>query len=103
MKLTGKENHDFPLDEAAKWTANYRAKHPEGIKGHYFGEDAIKKIMTQKHCIGIRIYYALDEKSQQQLIIVGTDKEGNDLYQGLIAERSFACPPICGANNPLNS
>lgn len=103
MKFTGKEEHDFPLDQASQWTANYRKKNPDLKKGHAFGEQAIKKILTQKHCVGMRIYYALDEKGQQQLIVVGIDKEGNDLYQGLIAERSVDCPPICGVNNPLNS
>lgn len=103
MSFTGKEDHDFPLDKASKWTANYRAKFPEGIKGHYFGEQAIKKILTQKHCVGLRIYNALDERGIQQLIIVGVDRDQNDLFEGLLAERSISCPPVCGVDNPLNS
>lgn len=103
MSFTGKEDHDFPLKTAAEWTANYREKNPNAIKGHYFGENAIKKILAQKECVGIRIYYALDEKGVQQLIITGVDKHENDLFNGLLAERSTPCPPFCGIKNPLNS
>ena len=103
MSFTGKENQDIPLKEASEWTANYRKINPDSIKGHLFGEDAIKKILTQKHCVGIRVYYALDDKEQKQLIVVGVDKNENDLYEGRLADRSVPCPPTCGNNNPLNS
>jgi hypothetical protein len=103
MSFTGKEDHSFPLAQAAEWTANYRKQHPGETQGHYFGEHALKQIMNQHHCVGIRIYYALNEQGEKQLIIVGVDKHENDLFQGLLAERSVACPPFCGIKNPLNS
>lgn len=102
MNLTGREKHDFPLDEAAKWTKNYREKNPNETLAHYFGEKAIRKIFSQPYCIGMRIYYALNDEGEKQLIIVGVDKNGDDIYQGLIAERSIPCPPICGTSGPLN-
>jgi hypothetical protein len=46
-------------------------------------------------------YYALDENGKQQLIIVGVDSNENDLYQGVIADRSISCPPNCPTNSPL--
>jgi hypothetical protein len=103
MSFNGKEDHDFPLPEAALWTANYRKQNPDGIIAHYFGEEAIRKILHQPHCVGIRIYYALNDAGEKQLIIVGVDKDENDLYQGHIAERSRSCPPFCGHKSPLNS
>lgn len=103
MSFTGKEDHDFPLKEAAQWTANYRKQNPDSTIAHYFGEQAIKKIMNQPHCVGIRIYYALNEAGEKQLIIVGVDKHENDMEEGLIAERSRSCPPFCGHKSPLNS
>jgi hypothetical protein len=103
MSFTGKEEHDFPLKEAAVWTANYRKQYPDETTAHYFGEEIIRKIIHQPHCVGIRIYYALNEAGEKNLIIVGVDADENDLDQGIIAERSRACPPFCGHKNPLNS
>ena len=101
MAFTGDEAEEFPLKTAAEWTANYRKSNPEGIKGHFFGVKIIEKILKQQGCVGIRCYYALDEKGVQQLIIVGADKDENDLYEGIIAEVSLPCPPFCPNGSPL--
>lgn len=103
MSFTGNEDHAITLQEASDWTANYRNANPGQTQGHFFGKNAISAILNQSGCVGIRIYYALDENGQKQLIITGVDSNENDLYNGLLAERSFHCPPDCGASNPLNS
>lgn len=103
MSFTGKENHDIPLSEAAAWTKNYRDANPGQTQGHYFGKDAISAILNQNGCVGIRIYYAISDTGQKQLIIVGVDANENDLFNGLLAERSVNCPPDCSSANPLNS
>lgn len=103
MSFTGNEDHNIPLSTAANWTKNYRTANPGSTKGHFFGKDAIQAILTQNNCVGMRIYYALDETGKKQLIVVGTDASENDLFNGLLAERSIDCPPTCGINNPLNS
>jgi hypothetical protein len=101
--FTGHEDHDFPLDTAAAWTKFYREANPGATKGHYFGKDAINSILEQASCVGIRIYYALDDTEKKHLIVVGVQANGNDLVNGLLAERSIDCPPTCGIDNPLNS
>lgn len=104
MTLTGNENHDFPLDTASQWTANYRNSITPGTPiAHCFGKSAIQEIFAQEGCVGMRIYYALDSTGKKQLIVVGVDSSGNDLYNGLLAERSFVCPQDCSAANPLNT
>lgn len=103
MAFTGNENHDIPLSTASQWTANYRNANPNQTKGHFFGKNAIDAILAQQGCVGIRIYYALDDSGSKQLILVGVTSDGNDLYNGLLAERSFKCPPDCGNANPLNA
>jgi hypothetical protein len=103
MAFTGNEDHDIPLQTAAEWTKNYRTNNPGQTQGHYFGKTAIDAILAQAGCVGIRIYYALDELGAKQLIITGVDAHENDLYNGLLAERSQKCPPTCGMMNPLNS
>lgn len=104
MSFTGHEDHSIPLATAAAWTANFRRTiQPTDVKGHFFGKDAIQAILNQSGCVGIRIYYALDDSNVKQLIIVGVKSNESDLYNGLLAERSVPCPPLCGDGNPLNT
>ncbi len=104
MAFTGNEAEEFPLATAAEWTKNYRATiRPGETLGHFFGKNIINTVLAQTGVVGIRMYYALDGDGKKQLIVVGTDANENDLYRGIIAERSAACPPFCGGGNPLNS
>jgi hypothetical protein len=103
MSFTGNENHDIPLATAAEWTKNYRNANPNATKAHFFGREAIEAILAQESCVGIRIYYALDDTGEKHLILVGADANENDLYLGKLAERSKPCPSMCGIANPLNS
>jgi hypothetical protein len=103
MGFTGHEDHDIPLSTASAWTKNYRIANPGQTLGNFFGKDAIEAILAQDTCVGIRIYYALDDTGAKQLIIVGADSNENDLYNGLLAERALLCPPNCSTSNPLNS
>ena len=104
MSFTGNENHDIPLAEAAAWTKNYRDASGTGATiAHFFSKAAIKAILDQENCVGIRMYYALDPDGKKHLILVGADANENDLYQGKLAERSKGCPSYCSSANPLNS
>ena len=103
MSFTGNENHDITLQEASAMTANYRNASPGAVLGHYFGNSAISAILAQTGCVGIRMYYAITNEGVKQLVLVGVDSNGNDLYNGLLADRSYNCPPDCGNSNPLNT
>jgi hypothetical protein len=104
MSFTGHEDHFIPLPEASEWTANYRNVNAAGSTiAHFFGKDAIQAILNQSNCVGIRIYYAIDNLGEKQLIIVGANAAENDLYQGLLADKSYPCPAQCSTPNPLNS
>lgn len=100
--FTGNEGEEFPLATAAEWTANYRAANPEGVHAHFFGNTILNKILAQPGCVGLRMYYALDENGVQQMIVVGVNADESDQYTKTIAERSVACPPFCGGGSPLN-
>jgi len=104
MSFTGQENHSITLQEASEWTANYRETISSGDTiAHFFGKDAINSILAQSGCVGIRIYYALDQNGAKHLILVGADSSENDLYNGVLAEMSQPCPNHCSSSNPLNS
>ena len=74
------------------------------LRGEYYGRDAIEAIVGQENCVGIRIYYALDESMMQKLVLVDVDVSENDLYIGASAEKGLVFHPAFGAYaNPLNS
>jgi hypothetical protein len=103
MSFTGTENHDISLVEASKWTKNYRTKNPGELKAHFLGKNAIQAILNQVGCVGIRIYYALDDNNVKHLVLVGANADENDLYNGLLAERTRPCPTFCDkSGSPLN-
>lgn len=102
MAFTGKEGGEITIEQGANMTENYRNSHPEGLKGHFFGRDILEKILKQEGCVGIRMYYGLDEDDVQALVIVGADADENDMT-GLVADISTPCPSRCGASNDLNS
>ena len=103
--FSGLENHDISLELASKWTKNFRTENPDpnAIKAHFFGKDCITKILEQEECVGIRMYYSIDDTEKKHLILVGVKEDGGDLYNGLIADRSFTCPPYCGGGGDFTN
>jgi hypothetical protein len=104
MSFTGHEDHSIPLSTAAEWTANYRESMPQGAPiANFFGRDAIEEILAQNGCVGIRIYYAINDQDKPNLILVGVNADGNDQYQEALAEMALQSPPYNSVDNPLNS
>lgn len=101
MEISGNEGGPIDFDQAKKWTANYRESGSGKTKAHLFGSETIKKLLDQEGCEAMRIYYALDDKGEQQLILVGTDVKGNDMTKGLILDMSVPCPPDCPDDSGL--
>jgi hypothetical protein len=108
-------NEGKSMDEALvkKWIQQH-ADHHE-TKAHFFGREIIEKILRQPDCVGIRIYYAMDNKNQKQLILVGGDERGNNMWPSAkpkrgkkmldddggntVADMSAPCPPNCPPNS----
>jgi hypothetical protein len=106
MSFTGNEGESISLSTAATMTATYRSQNPYKKKGHFMGSTILNSILAQTGCVGIRVYYGLDgtgSSATQELIFVGVDANGDDLYNGIVADRAIPCPSVCGTNNPLNS
>jgi hypothetical protein len=102
MAFTGKEQHQITLEEAIKLISNFRNKQSgDVIKAHYFGKEALQKLLDQEGCVGIRIYYAAQDDGTPELVIVGVDENGKDLEEGVILERNYPCPPYCDEKSKL--
>lgn len=103
----GDEGGPLPLETATQWIRNYRDGNPDQLQAHFFGNEIIKQLLAEEGCVGIRIYYALDENGQRQLLLVGTDSKGEDLLPApggrtdeggnIIADYSLPCPSYCGS------
>lgn len=103
MAFDGTEGEVVSLNEAAGWTANYRDTiEPGDIIGHFYGKEKISALLNQTDCVGIRIYHGIDDDGQKNLILVGTNANGDDLTN-IVVERGSPCPPTCSRANSLNS
>ncbi|PKV63122.1 hypothetical protein [Pontibacter ramchanderi] len=98
MKVTGKEGGPIDRNQAKRWTAKYRTSGRGKTNSHLFGAETVRNLLEQEGCVGMRIYYALDDNGEQQLLLVGTDAEGNDMTEGLILDLASPCPPDCSVN-----
>ncbi len=103
MAFNGTESKKVTLAEASVWTSNYRRTINQGeIIAHFFGKEKLNDILSQSGCMGIRIYYGLDD-GKKNLIIVGADANEDDMVNGVILEKSLPCPTVCSSSNSLNS
>jgi hypothetical protein len=103
----GSEGDPLDLGTAKKWAANYRAtlSDADEIQAHYFGFEIIKQILSQPGCVGIRMYYAIDDSGEKKLILVGVDSNGENLMPSengktsdegnILGDYSLPCPDYC--------
>jgi len=107
--FNGSEGEPIDLKTTREWTANYRREFPDETKAHFFGFEILQKILKQDRCMGIRIYYALNEKGEKQLILTGATADGNNQLPATlefnaadpntIADASYPCPSFCAGND----
>lgn len=102
-KFNGTEGEVISLESASEMTERYRESTPKNdIKAHFIGKKALRELLRQRGCVGIRIYYGLDADNEQQLVLVGTNSQGDDMLR-LIYDKCAPCPDQCSNPNPLNS
>jgi hypothetical protein len=122
--FSGNEGHFIPVQEAAKHTKSFRAKHADhGAFAHFFGASVIEKLLRQPGCVGIRIYHSTNEKGERDLVIVGVTADGEDILVlkdtsdtkggvmlpassgggGSAATGGNPCPNYCPKQSPLPS
>jgi hypothetical protein len=104
MAFNGDEGSVVTLAEASGWTANYRRTIPAGeIISQFVGKNQLMKILNQKGCMGVRVYYGIGDDGKKNLIFVGATADENDMIDGIIVEKVVPCPPRCPEKNSLNS
>jgi hypothetical protein len=102
--FTGDERHEITLEEGMEYTRNYRKSSKKyGVLATYFGKDIFEKILDQKTCVGIRIYYAKREDGTPTLVLTGAQTNNDDLYQGILAQEARLSLDLSPRPNQLNS
>jgi hypothetical protein len=103
----GTEGKPLALATFKTWTADYKAslKDPDTTLAHFFGFQIINKILAEKGCMGIRVYYGIDDAGEKQVMLVGAKENGDNLFPATdalnpndpntIADFSYPCPPYC--------
>ena len=102
MAYNGSEGHMVDLRLAARWTKRYREENPGETKAQFFGCDILNQLLNEPGCMGIRVYYGIDDDGKKQLILVGANAEQNNLLptdQGsdgsAVANGGQSCPTSC--------
>jgi len=92
----GADKHEITRDQAEKLIQNNK-KDPQipKIEAGAFQRGILDKILAQRDCDGIRIYYAQKDDSSSTFVLVGIDSSKADLKKGVYADVSFPCPPFC--------
>jgi hypothetical protein len=102
--FTGQEGDPISLETAKRWTSTYQKNNPSDTRAHFFGFEILKQILAEESCVGIRMYYAIDDEGKRQIVLVGVNAAGENLLPqserdgnegNIVADASFPCPSFC--------
>ncbi len=65
------------------------------VKAVSYGANHYNNILAQADCIGIANYFGKDDDGKKTLVLVGIDKDGKGIWDGIILEYAARCPPFC--------
>ena len=90
--------HSISQDKVKQLTSNYEENKKKILKDEFqeetilptsetFDRAAFDQLLSQEGCVGIRIYYGMDEESNVKLVAVGVDKNGQDILTSTTASK----------------
>lgn len=103
MALPPKRDHRISLEAAATLTGRFRRDaEPGEQRATMFPREVFDSLLIQPGCLGIRIYNGVAEDGASANVLVGVDRDGNDMTSGALYDMGMPCPPYCGGDNELN-
>ncbi len=78
-----KAGREMRFDEARTWVDSYRKTCEKQVKPIFaegFSKEVLMKMFADDACTGIRIYHG-QQNGEPRLLLVGMDKEGNDMHR----------------------
>jgi len=103
MAFNGSEGEFISIEEAGQMTKEWRENGCGPANAVFFGRERLQAILDQGDCMGIRMYFAINEDNEKTLVLVGADADENDQMHGKILDRAIPCPTNCGSSNGINS
>lgn len=105
MTLDNNTGTVISLEEAKGYTHAFQEDKPDAIKSFYVGAKKLQRILEQEDCMGVRIYNGrtidTDYRNKANLVLVGVNKKGEDMTDGIILEDLAPCPHFCPQSSPL--
>ncbi len=101
MSFNGTEGKVISLADGAEMTQDWRNEHATQTKAVFFGKDAIESLLEQPECVGIRMYYGINESNDYTLVLVGVTEDEDDMTE-IVINAGVRCPSFCGQGNTLN-
>jgi hypothetical protein len=100
--MTGSENHSISLSDAISLTHNFRLTAATGSPtAEAFGKNAVREVLDQVDCVGLKIYFGRRDDGAPTLVLVGVSSSGADMINGKILDTAWPCPPFCDLMSPL--
>lgn len=75
------KDHRISVKAAAQLTKRYRKAAPASEHGGLFHADQVRSLLAQKGVEYLRYYHGLDAKGNYRIVLVGVDKDGNDIVK----------------------
>lgn len=93
------------LQQAQLWAQNWRRSPTTNVIAFFIPEIDLTQVMAERETVNVRTYLGIDENNSTKLMIVGVDKNGNDLIDDTkgqyIYDFTRPCPSDCDINSPL--
>ena len=92
----GNEPHEVSAEQGKGYIRAWRGQNQAArVRAHFFGRDVLVKMLAEPNVVGLRFHHARGAKGDETLVITGVDADGDDLWQGTIAQQAMPCPPYC--------
>ena len=110
-------NQRISLTRAVELTQRYRKAAPASEHSGFFFAKGIADLLSQPGVFGMRVYHGLDADATYRIVLVGVDRQGEDivgtrqivanaaarsLSTAVLLDGHLPCPPWCPPNSPLN-
>lgn len=108
--FTPEVGEDIGYELGSKMIKRWHDQNPDDVLASFTGRNILESILAQPGCTGIRMFNAINDLGIKQLVLVGVDKNGNNILnfttvgdngelikqKGIVADRNVICPPSCG-------
>jgi hypothetical protein len=108
MAFNGNEGDMIDAPTAQKWIDNYqKGIGPDDTRAEFFGFRKLSELLGQDGSMGLRFYFAKDDKGVNRLVVVAANAEQKNLApidggvkltsgdDGQVLENAARCPPYC--------